>query len=102
VQRSNGHSRHSYGRGIGSSPEYGLLATSMARLWNPREVIQREALPLTGARSDYDDLLELVADVQYVMLGEASHGTHEALTQHLRRRTSRPKDCRVGAQLASR
>jgi erythromycin esterase-like protein len=33
--------------------------------------------PLSGARGDYDPLLDLVADCQFVLLGEASHGTHE-------------------------
>src|SRR2546423_10880812 len=33
--------------------------------------------PLTGAREDYDALLDLVGDAKYVLLGEATHGTHE-------------------------
>lgn len=33
--------------------------------------------PLTGARGDYDPLLELIGSAQYVLLGEATHGTHE-------------------------
>src|SRR5688500_11426342 len=32
---------------------------------------------LTGSRNDYDDLLDLVGDAHYVLVGEASHGTHE-------------------------
>lgn len=32
---------------------------------------------LTGALTDYDPLLELIADADFVLLGEASHGTHE-------------------------
>jgi erythromycin esterase-like protein len=32
--------------------------------------------PLTGAREDYDPLVEQ-ADVRFFLLGEASHGTHE-------------------------
>jgi erythromycin esterase-like protein len=35
------------------------------------------AAPLTGAAGDYDSLLELIADANYVLLGEATHGTHE-------------------------
>ena len=38
-----------------------------------REVV----LPLHDAASDYDALLELVGDARIVMVGEASHGTHE-------------------------
>jgi erythromycin esterase-like protein len=33
--------------------------------------------PLTGAREDYDPLLEMIGDARFVLLGEASHGTRE-------------------------
>lgn len=36
---------------------------------------------LTGARSDYDELLTLVGDAHFVLIGEASHGTHEFYRQ---------------------
>jgi erythromycin esterase-like protein len=45
--------------------------------------------PLSGASSDYDPLLALIGDRRIVLLGEASHGTHEfyaaraAITQRL-------------------
>ena len=32
---------------------------------------------LKGTTDDYDSLLELVGDARFVLLGEASHGTHE-------------------------
>src|SRR5207237_1218554 len=32
---------------------------------------------LTGSRRDYDDLLALIGDAHFVLIGEASHGTHE-------------------------
>ncbi|MFN7944763.1 MAG: erythromycin esterase family protein [Blastocatellia bacterium] len=35
------------------------------------------AHPLTGAGEDYDPLLEMIGDAHFVLLGEASHGTHE-------------------------
>jgi erythromycin esterase-like protein len=35
------------------------------------------ARPLRGASSDYDPLLARIGDAQIVLLGEASHGTHE-------------------------
>ena len=35
------------------------------------------AVPLTGADSDYDALLELVGDRSFVLLGESTHGTRE-------------------------
>jgi erythromycin esterase-like protein len=33
--------------------------------------------PLSGAASDYDPLLDLIGDARLVLIGEASHGTHE-------------------------
>ena len=38
---------------------------------------EAQASPLTGAREDYDPLLEMIGDARFVLLGEASHGTHE-------------------------
>ena len=35
------------------------------------------AQPLTGASDDYDSLLELIGDPRLILLGEATHGTHE-------------------------
>ena len=40
-------------------------------------VIRRRALPLTGGTKDYDALLEGIGDAKVVLIGEASHGTHE-------------------------
>ena len=43
-----------------------------------RDVISREAFPLRyGELSPYDPLLSLVGDARFVLIGEASHGTHE-------------------------
>src|SRR5918999_2726374 len=39
--------------------------------------IRQEAQPLTGAAEDYDPLLDMIGDSPIVLLGEASHGTHE-------------------------
>jgi erythromycin esterase-like protein len=41
------------------------------------EEIRASAQPLTDAASDYDRLLDLVGDARLVLIGEASHGTHE-------------------------
>ncbi len=41
------------------------------------ELLRRAAQPVTGAASDYDALLAHIADKRLVLLGEASHGTHE-------------------------
>jgi erythromycin esterase-like protein len=37
--------------------------------------------PLVGDRTDYDDLLDLAGRSSFVLLGEASHGTHEFYAQ---------------------
>ncbi len=42
-----------------------------------RESLSRWAQPLGGTEADYDDLVGLIGDARVVMLGEASHGTHE-------------------------
>ncbi|MBV9868624.1 MAG: erythromycin esterase family protein [Abitibacteriaceae bacterium] len=39
--------------------------------------IRAVAHPLNGTAKDYDPLLELIGDARFVLLGEASHGTHE-------------------------
>src|SRR6201997_1954060 len=41
------------------------------------DLIREAAYPLTGSATDYDPLLELIGDARFVLLGEASHGTHE-------------------------
>lgn len=39
--------------------------------------IRKHAVPFTGEYHDFDSLLEIVGDASYVLIGEASHGTHE-------------------------
>ena len=41
------------------------------------DVVRRHAIPLTGDPSQYDALIDGIGDAQVVLLGEASHGTHE-------------------------
>ncbi len=43
-----------------------------------------DARPLQGDESDYDALLELIGDARLVLLGEASHGTHEFYRERAR------------------
>src|SRR4051794_24439054 len=39
--------------------------------------VREAAHPLAGAAHDYDPLVELVGDARFVLIGEASYGTHE-------------------------
>jgi len=41
------------------------------------DLVRDAAHPLTGSAQDYDPLLELIGDARFVLLGEATHGTHE-------------------------
>lgn len=41
------------------------------------EDIRHAAQRLTGEATDYDPLLEQIGDARFVLIGEASHGTHE-------------------------
>jgi erythromycin esterase-like protein len=41
------------------------------------ESVHKFAQPLTGAAEDYDALLALIGDARFVLIGDASHGTHE-------------------------
>src|SRR5436190_1667271 len=40
-------------------------------------LLRASAHPLVDASSDYDPLIALIGDAPFVLLGEASHGTHE-------------------------
>ena len=44
---------------------------------NYLESIRKHAHPITGATQDYDPLLNRIGDASFVLIGEASHGTHE-------------------------
>ena len=46
--------------------------------------LRAEAHPLTGDHRDYDALLALIGDARIVLLGEASHGTHEFYRERAR------------------
>ena len=41
------------------------------------DLIQDAIHPIRGIPADYDSLLGLIGDARFVLLGEASHGTHE-------------------------
>src|SRR5438045_8280656 len=44
-------------------------------------MVRDAAIPLTGEIIDYDPLLEMIGDARFVLIGEASHGTHEFYRQ---------------------
>jgi erythromycin esterase-like protein len=48
------------------------------------DAVRRQAHPLTGDHRDYDALLARIGDARIVLLGEASHGTHEFYSERAR------------------
>lgn len=40
-------------------------------------LVRESAYPLTGGAGDFDPVLRAVGDASYVLIGEASHGTHD-------------------------
>src|ERR1700682_1916512 len=44
---------------------------------NLTDALRSTAHPLTGSAADYDPLLNLIGEARVVLLGEASHGTHD-------------------------
>src|SRR5438105_10727447 len=44
-------------------------------------VVRDSAYALSGAAKDYDPLMALIGDARFVLLGEASHGTHDFYDQ---------------------
>jgi len=51
---------------------------------HPASILRAAARPLNGDAHDYDALLELVGDARFVLLGEATHGTHEFYEERAR------------------
>lgn len=43
--------------------------------------LREAAYPLTGNPQDYDPLIDLIGNARFVLIGEASHGTHEFYEQ---------------------
>jgi erythromycin esterase-like protein len=53
------------------------MRSSILRHAESRVDLSAAIYPIEGARADYDPLLDLIGDSRFVLLGEASHGTHE-------------------------
>ena len=50
---------------------------SVNQITDAADLVREAAHALEGSKADYDPLLELIGDSRFVLLGEASHGTHE-------------------------
>jgi erythromycin esterase-like protein len=74
--------------GAGQSGETNSQSRQAARPASPTsaetELVRRAAHPLTGAPNDYDPLFQLIGEARYVLLGEATHGTHEFYRERAR------------------
>ena len=46
--------------------------------------INKAAHPIRGKSGDYDELLDLIGERRFVLIGEASHGTHEFYRERAR------------------
>ena len=58
----------------------------MARLstLNGSPRLAGRARPITGSAQDYDDLVDMISDQRVILIGEASHGTHEFYRERIR------------------
>jgi erythromycin esterase-like protein len=52
-----------------------------ATLINLVDAVREQAYPLTGKPAEYDPLMNLIGNARFVLIGEASHGTHEFYEQ---------------------
>ena len=41
------------------------------------DLLSEKAEPLVGSPNDFDSLIDMIGDARFVLIGEASHGTHE-------------------------
>ncbi len=70
-----------------SRSQDGTTAARTSRLATGSTVptmVHQAAQPLSGAIHDYDPLLTLIGDARFVLLGEATHGTHEFYRERAR------------------
>ena len=68
-----------------------MVAPNTGRL---AEALADVAVPMEGTRADLDPVLDLVGGARFVLIGEASHGTHEFYKTRadITRRLIREKD----------
>jgi erythromycin esterase-like protein len=65
----------------GCAPLVPSAQTAPAAVEDP---VREAALPLTGSDKDYDALMEMIGDSRFVLLGDATHGTHEFYRERAR------------------
>ncbi len=53
------------------------MSTDALRESESVAAIGAEARPISGAAADYDELIDSIGDARVVLIGEATHGTHE-------------------------
>lgn len=61
-----------------------VLALACNTATPPPEPVDLRPHPLTGESNDYDPLLQAIGDARLVLLGEATHGTHEFYVERMR------------------
>lgn len=68
------------------SPSRRVNQGSRSTLPTPAEIdlVRRAAHPLSGGARDYDPLIEQIGYARFVLLGEATHGTHEFYRERAR------------------
>jgi erythromycin esterase-like protein len=69
--------------GPGLADHAGLMDTSLLLDQSAQE-LRQAAVPVSGSAEDYDSLLTLIGDRRFVLIGEASHGTHEFYRERAR------------------
>lgn len=60
-----------------SSPRPGQASSPHREKAKPHDIVRHRALKLSGDPHQYDALIDGIGDARLVLLGEASHGTHE-------------------------
>jgi erythromycin esterase-like protein len=68
-------------QGRAKQQDAGALRQSTAAVVS---LVSKSAIPLKGVEDDYDALMKLIGDARFVLLGEATHGTHEFYRERAR------------------
>jgi len=71
-------------KGGAAAPRRAGKSTAAAPDASEVALVRQAAHALTGGARDYDPLLEMIGDARFVLLGEATHGTHEFYRERAR------------------